>query len=148
MFKIQPWRWNWDQLSVSALPLTLGMALLTAITAPASAQSVIVESGRVTFGVNQPYFVSPHTYQSPPTAAPFIYGSPIGTPILVNPATGTLPHNSYRQSYPFGRKYSDPFGRRVDDSTLINPVLVNPRIRNSTIINPVIVDQPVNRPRR
>ena len=81
----------------------------------------------------------------PPQATPFVYGSPIPTPMPVNPATGLMPSNSsgyYYESYPIN---SIPFRGRVDNSTLINPTLVNPRINDSTLINPVIVNEPVYR---
>lgn len=135
--KIQPWQRSGYKagINVALVPL-IGTALLTTMIAPASAQSVIVERGRVTYGVNQYPAAAPYIYQSPAPAAPFIYGSPIPTPIPVNPATGLPSSNTY---YPY------PGRRNVQDSTLINPILVNPRIRNSTLINPVIVDEPVYR---
>lgn len=131
--KIHRWL-NWDGIGITTtmLPLSLGVTLITAVM-PASAQSVIIQGGGFSFGVNQ---------VSPP-ATNYIYGSPIPTPIPVNPATGLAPSSTYN-SYPIYNSY--PARTRVVDSTLINPTLINPRIRNSTLINPVIVDQPYQSP--
>ena len=96
MLKIQPWQ-------LKAIPLTLGVALLSVITGPDSAQAVL-------------------------------------DPMPVNPSTGLMPSNTSnndRNSYPEPH-YS---GRgRVNNSTLINPTLVNPRINDSTLINPTIIN--------
>ena len=129
MLKIQP-----EQLKI--IPLSLGMALLCATTAPASAQSVL-QRGMVS-SPNLPYnypggVVAQPLYPNPVSQPqPFIYGSPIPAPVPVNPVNS----NNY-YSYP------DPYysGRgRVDNSTLINPTLVNPRINDSTLINPTIIN--------
>ncbi|MCC5628690.1 hypothetical protein LC613_11510 [Nostoc sphaeroides CHAB 2801] len=65
----------------------------------------------------------------------FIYGSPIATPMPVDPTTGLIPQRTdyYNYSYPQIRQ-------NVRNSTLINPTLINPAIRDSTIVNPVIID--------
>ncbi len=104
--------------------LGVGMTLVTiaATSVPTSAQSVIWIDG--TYGVN-----------SSPATGSFIYGSPISTPMPVNPATGLIPS---RTNYP---AYSYPRVRqKVRNSTLINPTLVNPVIRDSTLVNPVIIN--------
>jgi hypothetical protein len=91
-----------------------------------------------------------------PSVGGFIYGSPIPTPIPVNPATGLAPnpaHNSLYphrvyHSYPEYDYYSYPdddyYNRRGGyynrDTILVNPVLVNPSIKNSTLVNPTIID--------
>lgn len=109
------------------IPLTIGIVLLSAKTAPASAQLVIVVDQGISFGVSQP-----------PPVASYIYGMPGPTPIPVNPLTGLLPSSTYF-SYPANSiYYSYPVRGTVVNSTLINPTLVNPTIRNSTLINPVI----------
>ncbi len=125
--------------------LGLGMSLLGATT-PAFAQSISGKTIRVPYEsgvvVERGYYGG---VSQPPQAAPFIYGSPIPTPVPVNPATGLTPNNSsgyYYESYPIN---SYPVRGRVDNSTLINPTLVNPRINDSTLINPVIVNEPVYR---
>lgn len=129
-------------MAISAIVPLMGMALMSDTT-PASAQSVIVEGGGFSYGVNQP--ATPYIYQSP-NVAPFVYGSPIPTPVPVNPATGLTPRDTY-YSYPVRVYDNYPVRNRVEDSTLINPVLVNPRIKDSTLINPVIVDDNYNYPR-
>jgi hypothetical protein len=149
MLNKQSWC-GWDRASITIatiVPITLGMALLNVKTAPASAQSVFergmtsspnrvpLQSGVV---VEQGFY--PNVRQ-PSNAAPFVYGSPIATPVPVNPATGVIPSNTNIYSYP--NSYSYPVRTRVDNSTLVNPVLVNPRIRDSTVVNPVIVNDPV-----
>jgi hypothetical protein len=123
----QRWQLNLDQVNIftAIVPLTVGITLLTATTAPASAQPVVVFGQGIPFGVSQP-----------PPVASYIYGSPIPTPVPVNPMTGLVPSSTY-SSYP---GYSYPGSGTVVNSTLINPTLVNPRIRNSTLINPVIVN--------
>ncbi len=126
----QHWQHHLNKLGIFAavVPLTLAMTLTNAITS-ASAQSVVI--------INQgnPYGVS-----NSPAVGSYIYGSPIPSPIPVNPVTGhalTSPYSSY------------PLGRTVVNPTLLNPVLVNPTIRNSTLVNPVIVnDQYYPVPRR
>jgi hypothetical protein len=127
------------------------MALMTA-TMPVAAQSVL-ERGMTTekiivpaqsgIVVEQGYYYPGATQST--NAAPFVYGSPIPTPMPVNPSTGLMPSNTttnYYYSYPAN---SYPLRSRVEDSTLINPTLINPRIKDSTIINPVIVNDPVYR---
>lgn len=141
MLKIQ-------QEQLKAIPLTLGIALLSVTAAPASAQSVL-ERG-MTSSPNLPYnysggVVVQPVYPNPvsqPQAAPFVYGSPIPAPVPVNPATGQIPSNTTNTSNNY-YSYPDPYysGRgRVDNSTLINPTLVNPRINDSTLVNPVIIN--------
>ncbi|WP_414621004.1 hypothetical protein [Calothrix sp. CCY 0018] len=87
-------------------------ALIGAVAAPASAQSVIIIND------STPYYRGHN-----PTVGNFIYGSPIPTPIPVNPATGHIPTQSY---------FSKPRrSRTIYNSTFINPVLVNPTIIKS-----------------
>jgi hypothetical protein len=114
--------------------LALGITTALGLTSPASAQtSTIIYQGTTTT-----------TYDNyrQPTVTNFIYGSPIPTPVPVNPITGqiidssnySIPLRRYRQhSYP-------PVRQNFTNSTFVNPVLVNPRIHNSTIINPIIVN--------
>ncbi len=87
---------------------------------------------------------------SQPSVTNFIYGSPISTPVPVNPITGQIINGS-NYSYPQVRTYRQhthsPVRQHYTNSTFVNPVLVNPRIHNSTIINPTIVnDSYYNRP--
>ncbi|MBD2528987.1 hypothetical protein H6G97_05155 [Nostoc flagelliforme FACHB-838] len=115
MLKIKHSQLNW-------LLAGMTLAVMGVATAPASAQSVIVIDG--SYGVRQS-----------PAVGSFIYGSPIPTPMPVDPATGLMPQ---RNNYP--NYYYPQFRQNVRNSTLINPTLINPAIRNSTIINPVIID--------
>ncbi|MBD2449462.1 hypothetical protein H6G76_20305 [Nostoc sp. FACHB-152] len=105
------------------------LVLMSTAIAPASAQEVIVIDHNNPYGVSQP-----------PAVGSFIYGSPIPTPMPVDPATGLLPS---RTTYP-STIYPgyDPYVRhhRFNDSILVNPTIVNPTIRDSTIVNPVIIN--------
>ncbi len=58
-----------------------------------------------------------------------------------DPATELMPSRTYN-SYPQVRQ-------KIIDSTVVNPILVNPKIQDSTLINPVIVnDSPYRAPVR
>lgn len=120
----QRWSLNSAKATIftAFLPLTVGI-LSTATTAPAFAQSVVIVNQGIPYGVIQ---------SSPVTS--YIYGSPIPTPMPVNPVNGLLPSSNY-YSYP-----AYPVRGTAVNSTFFNPVLVNPTIRNSTLVNPVIVN--------
>lgn len=144
MLNRQSW-YSWDRASITIatiVPITLGMAFLNATAVPASAQSVF-ERGMTSSPNRVPLQSGVVVEQGvyPSVSQPFVYGSPIATPVPVNPASGVIPGNTNFYSYP--NSYSYPVRTRVDNSTLVNPVLVNPRIRNSTVVNPVIVNDPV-----
>ncbi len=115
MLKIKHSQLNW-------LLAGMTLAVMGVTIAPASAQSVIVIDGG--YGVRQL-----------PAVGSFIYGSPIPTPMPVDPSTGLIPQPThyYNYSYPQVRQ-------NVRNSTLINPTLINPAIRDSTIVNPVIIN--------
>jgi len=81
---------------------------------------------------NSIYYGNPIRVNQPPTVGNFIYGSPIPTPIPVNPTTGLIPSRS--SGY-----YYSPYRQNLRNSTFVNPVLVNPTIRDSRLINPAIV---------
>jgi hypothetical protein len=133
---------NWGKVVTTAALLPLGMALVTAISKPAAAQSTIIIDGGYNYP-NNGYYYPPSPSQQP-TGSPFVYGSPIPTPVPVDPNTGLTPRNNNTYSYPVD---PNPLGNRVQNSTIVNPVLVNPKIRDSTIVNPVIVDSPRRRER-
>ncbi|MBD0389200.1 MAG: hypothetical protein ICV54_22540 [Nostoc sp. C3-bin3] len=102
----------------------MALAVMGVSIAPASAQSVIIIDGA--YGGRQS-----------PAVGSFIYGSPIPTPMPVDPSTGLMPQ---RNHYNY-RDYSYPYLRQnVRNSTLINPTLINPAIRDSTLVNPVIIN--------
>ncbi|MUH01557.1 hypothetical protein F7734_58590 [Scytonema sp. UIC 10036] len=121
----------WQQ---SLLGLGAIASVVAATTSPVSANWVDINGGNT--------YVVPQA----PAVGNYIYGSPISTPIPVNPATG-LPLKHNNNVYPQGY-YPHPYGGyKIIDSTIVNPVLVNPQIRNSTVINPMIVnDRPLYSP--
>lgn len=125
-------------LSVAAIVVASGVAMPFS---PGMAQSVIVVPQTNFYGNQQPFgavYGSPYNgfYRdnSQPVSS-FIYGSPIPTPMPVNPVTG----HSIRTTNDFGA-----FPRRrsgsVVNSTLWNPILINPTIQDSTLVNPIIVN--------
>lgn len=101
-------------------PLSLGVALLTSVGMPAEAIPVVVQSAH-------------------PTTQ--IYGSPIPSPVPLNSVTGSpcalSPYNcrDYNIVVPAGRGV-------IDNSTLINPTVINSRISDSVLVNPVIINSP------
>ena len=126
MLKIKQSQLNW-------LLAGMTLAVMGVSIAPASAQSVIIIDGA--YGGRRSCGVA--CRQTSPAVGSFIYGSPIPTPMPVDPATGLMPQrNNY--NYP---DYSYPQLRQnIRNSTLINPTLINPAIRDSTIVNPVIIN--------
>lgn len=101
----------------------LTLAVINTTITPVSAQRVIVIDGSHSFG-----------YSQQPPVSSFIYGSPIPTPMPVDPATGLMPRSSSYQSYPRVRQ------KVINDATLFNPTLINPIIQDSTLVNPVIIN--------
>ncbi|MHC5764657.1 MAG: hypothetical protein ACYTXI_03330 [Nostoc sp.] len=111
MLKIKHSQLNW-------LLAGMTLAVMGVSIAPASAQrSFVIDGG---YGVRR----------SSPSVGSFIYGSPIPTPMPVDPTTGLMiQRNHYRDySYPQVRQ-------NIRNSTLINPT-----IRDSTLVNPVIIN--------
>ncbi|HEY9794769.1 MAG TPA: hypothetical protein V6D30_03935 [Leptolyngbyaceae cyanobacterium] len=125
MLKILPYRQpclDRLRLTYALTPLTLGVALLTVTGMPAEARPVVIQS-------------------SPPTS--FIYGSPIPSPVPVNPVTG---QPSSLSSYGY-RDYNHnlirrPLGNTIRNSTLINPTVIDSTISDSVLIDPVIINSP------
>ncbi|MEH2199097.1 hypothetical protein [Nostoc sp.] len=110
MLKIKHSQLNW-------LLAGMTLAVMGVSIAPASAQRAIVIDGA--YGVRRL-----------PAVGSFIYGSPIPTPMPVDPTTGLIPQ---RTNYP---NYSYPqIGQNVRNSPPINPA-----IRYSTLVNPVIIN--------
>lgn len=104
---------------LNCLGAGITLALIGAAIAPASAQRVIVIDG--TSGIGRQ-----------PAVGSFIYGSPIPTPMPVNPSTGLMPSRSnfHYYSYPSvndRQYYSYPSIRQneLNNSTLVNPVIIN-----------------------
>ncbi|WP_339461177.1 hypothetical protein [Nodularia spumigena] len=115
MLKIKHLQLNW-------LVIGIIFPVISATMTPAAAGSVIIINNTVR--INQP-----------PAVGSFIYGSPISTPMPVDPRTGLIPtRRSDRDyhSYPVVKPNVNP------NSGLINPTLINPVIQNSTLVNPVI----------
>ncbi|BAY76461.1 hypothetical protein NIES25_29100 [Nostoc linckia NIES-25] len=113
----------------------ISLAVMSAAMTPASAEIIIIDSGS---GIRRSCEAA--CRQTSPAVGSFIYGSPIPTPMPVDPATGLTPQriDYYNDYY---NNYSYPVGtQRVRNSTFINPTLVNPTIRNSTLVNPVIIN--------
>ena len=126
MLKIKHSQLNW-------LLAGMTLAVMGISIAPASAQrAFVIDDG---YGVRR----------SSPSVGSFIYGSPIPTPMPVDPTTGLIPQrNNFPDSYyPQVRQpdsYYPQVRQNVRNSTLINPTLINPAIRDSTIVNPVIIN--------
>jgi hypothetical protein len=126
MLKIKHSQLNWLLAGIT-------LAAMGVSIAPASAQSVIIIDGA--YGGRR--ICGAACRQTSPAVGSFIYGSPIPTPMPVDPATGLMPQRNH-YNYP---DYSYPLLRQnVRNSTLINPTLINPAIRDSTIVNPVIIN--------
>lgn len=109
MFKIKPLLFN-------CLGVASVLALIDGNNTPVSAQQTIVIERGSPYGVSQP-----------PVVGNFIYGSPIATPMPVNPMTGLMPNRS-DYYYPHPR-------RAIEGSTLANPNIPNLIIINPTIVN-------------
>jgi hypothetical protein len=109
MFKIK-------SLLFNCLGAASVLALMGANNTPASAQQTIIIQRGSSYGVSQP-----------PVVGNFIYGSPIATPMPVNPMTGLMPTRS-DYYYPHMR-------RSVERSRLINPNIPNLIIINPTVVN-------------
>ncbi len=109
MFKIKPLLFN-------CLGVASALALISGNNTPVSAQQTIVIERGSPYGVSQP-----------PVVGNFIYGSPIATPMPVNPMTGLMPNRS-DYYYPHLR-------RAVEGSTFANPNIPNLIIINPTVVN-------------
>ncbi|ODG99578.1 hypothetical protein A4S05_04260 [Nostoc sp. KVJ20] len=124
MLKIKHSQLNW-------LLAGMTLAVMGVSITPASAQRAIVIDGG--YGVR--HSCGAACRQTSPSVGSFIYGSPIPTPMPVDPATGLIPQRNHFRDYSYPQ-----FRQNVRNSTLINPTLVNPSIRDSTIVNPVIIN--------
>ncbi len=143
MFNTPSWLSNCDRLTktTSLAAFILGVAILNA-TSPVDAIPLVVQQSNCNQGFQQ-------------STSSFIYGSPIPTPMPVNPVTGlqNFGNNSYRNCnfnnsvpssllsplpYPL-----PPLSGTIQNSVLINPTLINSQIFDSVLVNPKIVNQPV-----
>ncbi len=110
------------KLALALAPLTLGVALLTSTQMPAEAIPAVIQS---------------------PLPTTHIYGSPIPSPVPVVPGTSYPYSISPRNS----RDYNPIRTRRpvrgvIQDSTLINPTIINSTISDSVLVDPVIINTP------
>jgi len=100
-------RWGRIACSTAAL-LPLGMALVN--PTPASAQTTIIINGGGSYPNGN------YHRRNQPQSAPYIYGSPIPSPIPVNPTTGLTP----RASDLYFDRYPDSAPSRDQNITIIN----------------------------
>lgn len=104
---------NWGRIACStAALLPLGMVLVNPI--PASAQTTIIINGGGSY---------PNGYyhrRNQPQSAPYIYGSPIPSPIPVNPTTGLTPRPSDGYSGRYSDRYPDSAPHKDQNITIIN----------------------------
>lgn len=75
-----------------------------------------------------------------------IYGSPIPTPVPVDPTTGLSRSRSSSLYYnsdnpPRIYKRSGRSRRDIRDSILVNPTIIDSRISDSVLINPRVIDR-------
>lgn len=126
MFNIPSWLSNYPYLTTrtSVAAFILGVAILN-VTFPVEAIPLIVQQSNCSQSTSS-----------------FIYGSPIPTPMPVNPITGlrNFGNNSY-QNCNFSNPV--PLSGTIQNSILINPTLVNSQVYDSVLVNPTIVNQPV-----
>ncbi len=87
-------------------PLGIGLTLWGIFSLPVKAQRIIIIN-EPSSGYPYSYYPRyPYPYQTQTPSANFIYGSPIPTPIPVNPYTGqsTINNNQNRVIYPYGNR--------------------------------------------
>lgn len=139
------------------VPIAASVTLIPLMEAPAQANSIQVSDIRVISPRRvrvQPQYNSPPVYNSPNdinshydhNRSQYDYNR---RRYNVSPGYGSYPYGypSYgypRYRYPGGiniRVRKVPSGRTgINNSTLINPTIIDSQIRNSTIVNPVIVN--------
>ncbi|MEH2171119.1 MAG: hypothetical protein V7K41_31590 [Nostoc sp.] len=128
MLKIKHSQLNW-------LLAGMTLAVMGISIAPASAQrAFVIDSG---YGVRRSHsaqrsFMNDGGYgvRQSPSVGSFIYGSPIPTPMPVDPTTGLMPQRNHYRDYSYPQ-----FRQNVRNFTPINPT-----IRDSTLVNPVIIN--------
>ncbi|MCP2731727.1 hypothetical protein [Limnofasciculus baicalensis] len=133
MLKISPFQQSW--LNHLLAPLTVGVALVVSGAIPVTANPIILRS-------------------QPQICSSIIYGSPIPSPVPVNPVTGTpcsfssnnYPDYNYRdynyRDYDYGYDNStrNPVRGTIRNSTLINPTIIDSTISDSVLIDPTIIN--------
>jgi|GEM_PF-4262461 len=176
MLKTPYWlsRCNSHRTNVLALaPLTLGISLLVMTGLPVRANPVLIQQGGYIQGgyiqtipqggyipgIQQGGYIQGGYIPGIPQSVynqgiqqsplPYIYGSPIPSPIPLNSGIAvTNSHGNYYPSpnYGVGIGVPVPVNGTIQNSTLINPTIVNSQIRDSVLVNPVIVN-PTGYPR-
>jgi hypothetical protein len=141
---------NWFRLIDGLTPLTLGVALLTSVGMPVEARPVVVQSAPPTSYIYGSPIPSPVPV-NPITSQPsYIYGNPLPTSVPVYPVTGQ-PYSVSPYDY---RDYNSGIRRGrgvIRNSTLVNPTVINSTISDSVLVDPVIIDSsslPYGRVRR
>ncbi len=128
MLKISPFQQSW--LNYLLAPLTVGVALVVSGAIPVTANPIILRS-------------------QPQTCSSIIYGSPIPSPVPVNPVTGqpcSLSSNNYHNYNYRDYDYRDYNSARnqvrgtIQNSTLINPTIIDSTISDSVLIDPTIIN--------
>jgi hypothetical protein len=125
-------------------------ALIPLMSLPAQAGSIVINGGGFGVSIGSPRRV----YSRPRYSSPPVYTSPNDVRSrydnrgrYVYPRTDSYYYGYPRYGYPY---YGYPGGVNVrvrkgsrsgiNNSTLINPTIVDSEIRDSTIVNPVIID--------
>lgn len=77
----------------------------------------------------------------PQLCSSIVYGSPIPAAVPRNPVTGQ-PCSGSSYGYGVYNSYGIPATGVIQDSTLINPTIINSRVSDSVLVNPVIINSP------
>jgi len=115
-------RLNCFKLTNALTPLTLGVTLVASAGISVEARPIVVVQ--------------------PPLPTTQIIGSPIPSPVPVVPGT-TMPYSLSPYHYSdYNTVLITPGTQVIQNSTLINPRIINSRISDSVLINPVIINSP------
>ena len=106
--------------------LTLGMGLLVGLTVSAEAKPLVIHRTTI---------IPTYSYPAPVLVNP--------TPVLINP-TATQTHTNFKVYTPnvptaIPNTRNVIRGANIDNSTLVNPTIIDSQIDDSVIINPQIV---------
>ncbi|MEH2283759.1 MAG: hypothetical protein V7K90_20935, partial [Nostoc sp.] len=115
MLKIKHSQLNW-------LLAGMTLAVMGVSIAPVSAQRAIVIDGG--YGVR--HSCGAACRQTSPSVGSFIYGSPIPTPMPVDPTTGLMPQRNHYPDYSYGVRRSRSVGSFIYGSPIPTPMPVDP----------------------